>query len=160
MKPNQPEPAKKPGTALAYTLEQLNTGLGGPPPSPRGEVFFGPFGMSLDELRKLPPVQGVDPDWSWTDRPAMTYPGAWSLPFRRDKLPVRANQFDAIIAALSGPFRDAYTQIMDGFKDIADAAQSAGLIDEQPPTDPRAHALWMKQHRGHGPEAPKNWRKR
>lgn len=43
---------------------------------------------------------------------------------------------------------------------FGEAAKQAGLINEEPPTDPRARALWMKQHRSHGPETPKNWRKR
>lgn len=43
---------------------------------------------------------------------------------------------------------------------FGEAARQAGLVDEEPPTDPRARAIWMKQHRNHGPEKPKNWRKR
>lgn len=43
---------------------------------------------------------------------------------------------------------------------FGEAAKQAGLVAEEPPTDPRARALWMKQHRNHGPETPKNWRKR
>lgn len=41
-----------------------------------------------------------------------------------------------------------------------EAAREAGLVPEEPPTDPRARALWMKQHRNTGPAVPKDWRKR
>lgn len=42
---------------------------------------------------------------------------------------------------------------------FGEAAKQAGLMAEEPPTDPRARALWMKQHRNQGPETPKNWHK-
>lgn len=46
------------------------------------------------------------------------------------------------------------------FRKFGEAARDAGLVPEEPPTDPRARAIWMKQHRNTGPATPKDWRKR
>lgn len=46
------------------------------------------------------------------------------------------------------------------FRKFGEAARDAGLVPEEPPADPRARALWMKQRRNTGPAAPKDWRKR
>lgn len=35
-----------------------------------------------------------------------------------------------------------------------DSLKRAGVAPETPPEDPRARALWMKQHRGTGPGKP------
>jgi len=46
------------------------------------------------------------------------------------------------------------------FRRFGEAAREAGFVPEEAPTDPRARALWMKQHRNTGPATPKDWRKR
>lgn len=73
--------------------------------------------------------------------------------------------FDA--EALTKGLQTFVVTLAQGFQEMAiaivkfaEAANAAGLADEEPPTDPRARALWMKQHRNTGPTTPKDWRKR
>jgi hypothetical protein len=45
----------------------------------------------------------------------------------------------------------AMQQITTAFQQAATAFVDAGLLDEQPPADPRARALWLRRHRNTGP---------
>lgn len=84
--------------------------------------------------------------------------GPWKLPqYREERRPHPGGIFGVLIDEMAG-FWDGLT---DGLIKFGKAAAEAGLVpEEEPPTDPRARALWMKQHRGHGPETPKSWRQR
>lgn len=35
---------------------------------------------------------------------------------------------------------------------VVEQLREAGVLPEEPPTDPRARALWLRQHRGTGPD--------
>lgn len=57
-------------------------------------------------------------------------------------------------ARLSGPISEwaaFLTGLLDGIRDAADAIRKFGLITKQPPTDPKARALWLRQHGNTGP---------
>lgn len=37
-------------------------------------------------------------------------------------------------------------------EDVRAVLRDAGVLPEEPPTDPRARALWLRRHRGTGPD--------
>lgn len=86
-------------------------------------------------------------------------------------------RFDAWLNASAEPVKPIvsprlWQQIRDDFADFADMVtvttkaaadaltrlgdqlREAGLVPDQPPTDPQARALWLRQHRNHGPARP------
>jgi hypothetical protein len=66
---------------------------------------------------------------------------------------------DSIRKTLEGMVKAA-ADAAESLQPFIDNLREAGLLDEEPPTDPKARALWMKQRRNTGPTTPKNWRKR
>lgn len=43
---------------------------------------------------------------------------------------------------------------------INEAWRDAGIVAEEPPTEPRERALWVKRNRGTGPATPAAWHRR
>lgn len=72
----------------------------------------------------------------------------------------QASVVDLVLREVWAGFKPMFDDLVGALSKFGEAAKQAGLVAEEPPTDPRARALWMKQHRNHGPETPKNWRKR
>jgi hypothetical protein len=48
----------------------------------------------------------------------------------------------------------AATRAHAGWRGVRDALRDAGLVPDEPPTDPRERALWARRNRNHGPEQP------
>lgn len=77
-------------------------------------------------------------------------------PIKNDGPPDRALT-QAEWAEAMKSFSDAVAHVVNT---VRDAMRGANLLPEDPPTDPKERALWLKQRRNTGPEKPKNWRKR
>lgn len=88
--------------------------------------------------------------------------GPWKLPTHREeqRQPAGGGIFGMLMDELSTAFGEFGRSVVDGLVAMSKATADAGLVPEETPSDPRAKALWMKQHRGHGPETPQSWRKR
>jgi hypothetical protein len=55
------------------------------------------------------------------------------------------------LAPLAEAFTQATAQAGEVIAGIRDSLREGGALPKQPPADPRAHALWLRQHRGTGP---------
>lgn len=60
-------------------------------------------------------------------------------------------QFGAIFREFAAAVAPAIEAARLAFEQLGRAAREAGMVPEQPPTDPRARALWLRQHRSVGP---------
>ncbi|GAA3404999.1 hypothetical protein [Pseudarthrobacter polychromogenes] len=119
-------------------------------PSARGQELV-PFKPQDDVLEGVI-VDGQIPRFT---------PGGRSRPARGYYYePLDMDAFARGMQSFAVKLAEGFEAMTVGLVKFAEAAREAGLVPEEPPTDPRARALWMKQHRNHGPEQPKNWRKR
>jgi len=50
--------------------------------------------------------------------------------------------------------RRGFEEMRPAIVQVAESLRRAGVLAEQPPTDPRARALWLRQHRNTGPAKP------
>jgi len=53
--------------------------------------------------------------------------------------------------AIGQQIQAVWEGVADRLRDVHAALQRSGLLDDRPPADPRARALWLRQHRGTGP---------
>ena len=78
---------------------------------------------------------------------AILSPGAVVFP------PEFADRMRAVAEEVGQAWVDAWRDISEALVPIAEQLQRSGLIEEQPPTDPRERALWLRRNRNTGPSA-------
>jgi len=61
---------------------------------------------------------------------------------------------------LGRAFREAMEQLGPVMQRLRESLQEAGVLPETPPEDPKARALWLRQHRSTGPARPGPQRRR
>lgn len=89
-------------------------------------------------------------------------PAALTLAAQLDDPEVRARlegQFQQLAAWANRAVEDlvralapAMTEFGRQLNDMYGKLREAGILPEEPPGDPRARALWLRQHRGTGPD--------
>ena len=102
-----------------------------------------------DEIRKLgpgkihfappmPPIPRLDPAEfrAFLDKPLIT--------------PEQAEALSRMFA----DFRRAANEALAALGPVFEQLREAGVLPETPPEDPRAKALWLRQHRSTGPARP------
>jgi hypothetical protein len=63
-----------------------------------------------------------------------------------------AEQYGLLVSSVSEALARAVEQYRPLLESVSATLRDAGVLPEQPPEDPRERALWLRQHRGAGPD--------
>jgi hypothetical protein len=99
-----------------------------------------------------------------TERPLVTL--RWLMAVTPPEVLAEALTDPAVRERMAEPFRQV-GELLRGFTEVfaslaehaqraarslGEALRDAGVLPEEPPADPRARALWLRRHRGTGPD--------
>lgn len=93
-------------------------------------------GGSLVALRRRDGVDHVE---------VLLSPGAVVFP------PEFVERMRAVNEQIGQAWTDAWRNIAEAVRPFAEHLERSGVLEEQPPEDPRERALWLRQHRNTGP---------
>lgn len=86
-------------------------------------------------------------DGGWERQPIMRMPS-------EEEMAAASEALRASFLHLGEQLTEVWTQLRPRIDAMREAFVEAGRIAEQPPTDPRERALWLRQHRNTGPARP------